>query len=95
MEGLVCWKCGAKVIERLPLARQAQCACGAALYCCRLCVHYQPAWTRGCYEPRAEDPRTRDGANFCDWFRPKANAFTAQASKDQSARDALADLFKK
>lgn len=95
MTGLQCWKCGAAVTERLPLRREARCACGADLYCCRLCVNFAPQWTRGCHEPRAEDPRARDVANFCDWFKPKMDAFGGQAAKDAAAKDALAGLFKK
>lgn len=88
----VCWKCGAALVEKLPLRREARCGCGADLHCCKLCVHFEPKWRQGCREPRAEEPRTRDGANFCDWFKPKPGAHGADPAAP--ARDALADLFK-
>lgn len=91
---MVCWKCGAALVEKLPLRREARCACGADLHCCRLCVHFEPRWSSGCREPRAEDPRTRDGANFCDWFKPRPGAFGGDAAGGR-AKDALAELFRK
>lgn len=93
---LVCWKCGGSLAaEKLPLRREARCAaCSADLHCCRLCVHHEPRWTRGCRETRAEDPRARDVANFCDWFKPRAGAH-ADAAPKADAKDALAELFKK
>lgn len=91
---LVCWKCGAVLIEKLPLRREARCGCGADLYCCRMCVHHEPRWTRGCREQRAEDPRARDVANFCDWFKLKPGAHEAAAPKVE-ARNTLDELFKK
>jgi hypothetical protein len=99
--GLVCWKCGGSLAaEKLPLRREARCAgCGADLHCCRLCVHFEPRWTRGCRETRAEDPRARDVANFCDWFKLKPGAHADAAlpadAKKADAKDALAELFKK
>jgi len=95
-DALVCWKCGASLAgEKLPLRREARCAgCGADLHCCRLCVHHEPRWTRGCRETRGEDPRARDVANFCDWFKLKPGAF-AEAAPKAEAKDALAELFKK
>ena len=97
MEGLVCWRCGASLAaEKLPLRREARCAaCGADLHCCRLCVNHESRWTRGCREPRAEDPRARDAANFCDWFKPRTGAFAGQPAKDEAARSTLDELFKK
>lgn len=91
-----CWKCGAPLVEKLPLRREARCACGADLHCCRLCVHFEPRWTRGCREQRAEDPRARDAPNFCDWFKPAPGRGPgAVAEATDGARDALAALFKK
>jgi len=96
--GLVCWKCGAAYTEKLPLRREARCACGADLHCCRQCTNFEPEWRQGCREPRAEEPRTRDGANFCDWFKPllgKRAGASSAADPSAPARDALADLFKR
>jgi hypothetical protein len=94
MDGLCCWRCGAATGERLPLRREARCACGADLHCCRQCAHHEPRWRQGCREPRAEDPRARDVANFCDWFKPVSGKAAAPAA-DGGARDALEELFKR
>lgn len=90
---LVCWSCGTALTEKLPLRREARCACGADLHCCRLCTNFEAKWRQGCREPRAEEPRARDAANFCDWFKPKPGAFGG-ADPAAPARDALSDLFK-
>lgn len=95
--GLQCWKCGASLAaEPLPLRREARCACGADLHCCRLCVHHEPRWSSGCREPRAEDPRARDGANFCDWFKPaNGRGPGAAGERADAAKNALDALFGK
>lgn len=96
--GLVCWKCGASLAaEKLPLRREARCAgCGADLHCCRLCAHHEPRWTRGCRETRAEDPRSREVANFCDWFKPAPGRGPgAVVGATDGAKGALDALFKK
>jgi len=97
---LLCWKCGASLAaEKLPLRREARCAgCGADLHCCRLCVHHEPRWSQGCREQRAETPRARDAANFCDWFKPsmgRASGAHTAASVTTEAKGALDELFKK
>ncbi|HWP94197.1 MAG TPA: hypothetical protein VNL72_00480 [Gammaproteobacteria bacterium] len=95
---LVCWKCGAPLRELpLPLSRYAQClACRAELHVCRMCRFFEPKWTRGCREPRAEEVMERERANFCDWFTPAPGAWrpAASASADR-AREELEKLFGK
>ncbi len=44
----------------------------------------------GCDEPRAEEVRDKEKANFCDFFQPRPDAFTA--IDDSEARKAKADL---
>jgi hypothetical protein len=78
---LVCWKCGAPLDEvPLPLSRQAECpACRAWLHVCRLCEFYDPRLTSKCREERAEEVRDREVANFCDYFKPRPDAYSAAA----------------
>ena len=85
---LVCWKCGAS-IEDLPqpLERLAAChACLAELHTCTQCEFYNPKVSDKCDEPLAAGQvRETDRANFCDYFKPKQDAFVAS---DTSAADA-------
>ncbi len=91
-DNLVCWKCGATLEGLpLPLGRLAECrACGADLHVCRLCKSYDPRVRMGCDEPRAEEVRDREKANFCDYFQPRQDAF--KAFDDSAARKAKAEL---
>ena len=91
-DNLVCWKCGATLGGLpLPLGRLAECeACRADLHVCRLCRSYDPRVRMGCDEPRAEEVRDKEKANFCDFFQPRPDAFTA--IDDSEARKAKADL---
>ena len=95
-EPLVCWKCGAVVEkEPLPLSRRAVCRqCDAELHVCRMCVHYDPRITGACREERAEEVREKALANFCDWFKPRPDAYTpADDSRGKAAEAQLAALF--
>lgn len=93
---LVCWKCGGSLASLpLPLSRMAECpACKAELHVCRLCQFYDPRTTRQCSEIRAEEVIVKDRANYCDWFKPRPNAYDARArAKAGSAKAKLDALF--
>lgn len=92
---LVCWKCGGSLADvPLPLSRYEHCrACGADLYCCRLCEFFDPRWRRGCREERAEELSDRERANFCDYFKPRPGAHQPKRSADDAARAQLEALF--
>jgi len=96
--GLVCWKCGAGLEAlSLPLSRRDECArCRAELHVCRMCAEYDVAVAKHCREPTAEEVRDKQGANFCDFFRPRPGAFSPpdQTAVD-SARAELERLFGK
>jgi hypothetical protein len=95
---LICWRCGQSLIDlSLPLRRLDACkACRAELHVCKLCVEYDTAYAKHCREPTAEEVRKKDEANFCDFFKPKANAYVARdRGEADRARSALEDLFKK
>lgn len=89
---LVCWKCGAPLEEvPLPLSRRAQCpACEAEQHVCRMCEFYDPRIKYACREERAEEVAEKELANFCDYFKPRANAYVPR--DDSKARAAKANL---
>ena len=93
---LVCWKCGVSVAELpVPLSRLAECPkCRAYLHVCRMCQFFDPRLTGQCQEERAEEVRDKEGANFCDWFKPRPNAYRQRGDgKTQAAKGKLDDLF--
>tara|TARA_A100001037_G_scaffold86955_2_gene78949 strand:- start:17598 stop:18011 length:414 start_codon:yes stop_codon:yes gene_type:complete len=97
MADLSCWNCGQSIDDvPLPISRHATCsACFNELHCCRLCRHYRADSATGqCDEDRADPPVVKESANFCDWFRPNANAHQSETrSRRQSARSELDALF--
>lgn len=92
MAGLVCWRCGASLKNiPTPIVRLAQCkSCAADLHVCRLCKYYNPNHFEKCDHELAEPAREVDVANFCHYFRPKANAYNPQ--EKSKADEALAQL---
>lgn len=95
-EDLVCWKCGVSLKAlTLPLRRLEQCPkCEAELHVCRMCESFNPHLRSDCDEPMAEDVREKDRANFCDYFKPKPNAYTPRDNaKADEAKSRLYDLF--
>lgn len=93
---LVCWKCGTELQGvPQPFSRRAECpACHSELHVCRMCTYYNPRVSDKCDEPKAEHPRMPDRANFCDYFKPKANAYARpDTEKAGAARSRLDALF--
>lgn len=93
---LNCWKCDAPLSDvPLPLSRLAECPkCRAYLRACRLCQFHDPRLTGRCREERAEAVRDPETANFCDWFRPRPNAYRqAVGGRAQAAKSQLDGLF--
>lgn len=92
---LVCWKCGANLkAQPLPLGRRSEClSCGAELHVCRLCRHYDTGKAKQCRERAADEVQSKTRANFCDWFQPKAGAFSAATSSGTTTSNPLDDLF--
>lgn len=96
MANLVCWSCGFSLKDiPLPFTRLEQCkACRADLHVCRLCRYYNPNVFDKCDHEMAEPARDATVANFCHYFRPKANAFTQdKKSKADEAMEQLKSLF--
>ncbi len=92
---LVCWKCGASLAAlTLPLRRLDECkSCGAELHVCRMCVDYDTSVAKSCREPIAEEVQDKERANFCDYFKPRADAYkprdTAAIARSRTGLDAL------
>lgn len=92
---LVCWKCGASLADyTLPLRRLEECRkCGAELHVCKLCEWYSLAVAKHCREPIAEEVKDKERANFCDYFKPRPDAYSdagvTEAGKAKSELDAL------
>ncbi len=78
----VCVMCGKEVsIERF-VSHKATCPqCGGDLHICINCRFHAPSSHNQCAEPRAEHQRTRDRANFCEFFE-----FRDSAPKSRGAR---------
>jgi len=96
MANLVCWRCGASLKDLpLPITRLMQCkACNADLHVCRMCQFYNPGLHQKCDHDMAEPAREVDIANFCDYFKPRADAYTAtEKSRADAARAQLEALF--
>jgi hypothetical protein len=94
----VCWKCGASLEAlTLPLSRRDECArCRAELHVCRMCVEYDVRVAKHCREPTAEEVNDKQHANFCDYFRPRPNAWVApDVAAVDKARAELERLFGK
>lgn len=96
MTELVCWKCGAslKDVPR-PITRHSNClACYAELHCCRMCRKYDTRYISRCNDDRTDPPEDKERANYCEYFVPTPNAYSAaDAAEAQRARDELAALF--
>jgi len=59
-----------------------------------MCESYDPRLAKRCRQEEAEEVRGKESANFCDYFRPRPNAFDQTlAAAEQKARNHLDDLF--
>jgi len=95
MPALVCWKCGASLAElSLPLQRLDECKkCSAELHVCKLCEWYSTAVAKHCREPIAEEVSNKERANYCDYYKPRMDAYSdvglTAAAKAKADLDAL------
>jgi hypothetical protein len=92
----VCWRCGTRLEKlSLPLSRLDECPqCEVQVHVCRMCVSFDPSVTRSCTEDDAEDVRDKERANYCDFFKPRTDAFdAAYAAADRKASEQLDQLF--
>lgn len=93
---LVCWKCGGSLADlSLPLRRLEECRqCHAELHVCKMCEWYSISVAKQCREPVAEEVKDKERANFCDYFKPRDNAYSpADTDVAAKARAELEALF--
>ena len=93
---LACYRCGDSLASlSLPLSRRDQCpTCSADLHVCTMCSHFDRNVPRQCREDGAEDVTDKERPNFCDWFKPSAQAFDPERKAEaDKAQDALSALF--
>ncbi len=91
-----CALCGGSVDVGREMSRKEECpSCGGDLHICLNCRFYSKTAHNKCIETKAEFQRTRDKANFCDYFQFKEGGAGGgpDDSKD-SAKKAFDDLFK-
>jgi hypothetical protein len=69
--------------------------CGGDLHICHNCKFYSESAHNKCIETKAEFQRSRDKANFCDYFVFRDAAGASSAASKEDARKKLDDLFKK
>lgn len=94
---LVCWKCGASLADyTLPLRRLEECrTCGAELHVCKLCEWYSISVAKHCRETVAEEVKDKERANFCDYFKPREDAYSAApVDAGAKAKAELESLFR-
>lgn len=93
---LQCWKCGEPLKDIiLPFSRREECGhCKADQHVCLLCKDYDASVSDACNEDRADFVLDKDKANFCDYFKPRPNAYQKKDSTEAAeARAGLAELF--
>jgi hypothetical protein len=91
-----CYRCGESLAAlTLPFSRQDECpSCAAHLHVCRMCEYFDAAVPKQCLEDDAEEVSEKERANFCEWFKPAADAFDpVRAGKAAKAQAALVALF--
>ena len=92
----ICALCGKQVGIDKYFSRKSACPkCGGDLHICMNCRFYSENAHNKCTEPKAEFQRSREKANFCDYF---VFSEGQQATSDSAKADALKkldDLFKK
>jgi hypothetical protein len=94
---MICALCKKEVSTEKFLSRKSTCpACGGDLHICLNCKFYSESSHNNCLEPKAEFQRTRDRANFCDFFAFRETPSSSSSEKEkEDARKKLDDLFRK
>lgn len=93
----VCALCGKGVEVGREMSRKETCpSCGGDLHICLNCRFYSETAHNKCLETKAEFQRSRDRANFCDYFKYREGTGGGGASSEtkDAAKKAFDDLFK-
>ena len=92
----VCALCGKKVETDKYFSRKSICAdCRGDLHICLNCRFYSETSHNKCLEPKAEFQRSRDRANFCDYFIFREVTSSSPIIEKEKAIKRLEELFKK
>ncbi|NWF74970.1 MAG: hypothetical protein HXY53_00110 [Nitrospirae bacterium] len=92
----ICAFCGKKVEIDKYFSRKSICpTCGSDLHVCLNCKFYSEKSHNKCIEPKAEFQRTRDKANFCDYFIFRESSSISLSQEKEEAMKKLDALFKK
>ena len=94
---MICALCNKELSADKYFSRKSTCpGCGGDLHICLNCRFFSESAHNKCLEPKAEFQRTRERANFCDFFVFRENAVSSSSERDkEEARKKLDDLFKK
>jgi len=91
-----CALCSRQIDIDTYFSRKSSCPkCGGDLHICLNCKFYSEKSHNKCLEPKAEFQRSRDKANFCDYFTFKETSAASSGQKKDEALRKLEDLFKK
>ena len=59
-----------------------------------MCVDYDTSVAKSCREPIAEEVKEKDRANFCDYFKPRPDAYRPRdQTAERKSRTALDAIF--
>ena len=95
-EPIQCFRCGTSLeVLTLPISRRDLCPqCSSAVHVCRMCINYSRQVLGQCLEDDAEEVLDKENTNYCEWFKPSANAFDpAEGGQQARAEAELASLF--
>lgn len=92
-----CALCGKEVELDKYFSRKSECpVCGGDLHICLNCRFYSESSHNKCLEPKAEHQRSRDRANYCDYFEYRESKGQGSGGREaEEARKKLDDLFRK
>ena len=91
-----CYNCGHEFDRDLVVTRSSECpSCNQPIRCCKNCVFYEPGAHWDCRETIPDPVFEKERANFCDYFRLRAQAPPTGAgeSRAQQARNDFDSLF--
>ncbi len=89
----ICALCGKEVTIDKYFSKKSTCAnCGGDLHICLNCKFYSEKSHNKCLEPQADFQRSREKANFCDYFVYKDKSVRAEKEDFKRLWD---ELFKK
>lgn len=91
----ICSLCKKEVEIDKYFSRKAICPyCGGDLYICLNCRFYSETSHNKCLETKAEFQRSRERANFCDYFEFRELSSVLPEKEKEEAKRKLDGLFK-